>query len=1091
MKRNVLYSSLSTALLHLKNSLLTRAASRRGRRGKSIMKSTITLRRVLKWDSPSRNTIFTAATCLNTLAALLALATTARAQPIYDNFDTGGFNPAASWVLFNNPSYPATYTFPQVDAFGGYAFRMQGDVPLSPSSGDGIGTARAGAVCTNRVYTNFYVAADLSNWQTNAYKNTNFTMVALAGRMTPDANAIASGTNWNAVALYYWINSGTQNNPEGLGTGLIGICWVIKGCLNLNIPMYPDLGGLGPSAVAVWTLEPGRTYRFTFQGVGNYLTGSVYDTQDLTKPLGRVFGDTSLGELPPIFLPAPTNGWSGLFACRCASGNDSVGLTDATWDNFYADVAPPTSVSAPATPHGMIGAPQVVDRTPASWTNFYSPAAGISFTATTLTTTNAINTNAIRLILNGVDVSSSLTMSATSPATNVTATFGLPGSEYSLASNTVYDAHIILQDSFNRTTTNVWTFDTFSDAYLARYPNIECEDYDFQGGGYIPFPVPASGFSTNDNSWHTPAGAPIPLGYTFGINSALNGSLPEAKWGYIGMSGVNAYTNAGSGDYYECDRPWPQVGYPPDPNAIFGGFVGDSVPACEYRTGALGWPDFGNGAFNGDAVGTEEGAVWGLSMVNFTANGGIAQTCYAYDTKRQKYAALNTVGLEQFAPPNDPGTFFGVIGANNTNWWDVEEYNVVMTEGSDWFNYTKDWGTGTNYNVYLRAACALTQHLYLYNGATTNRANQLGTFHCTNALMWNWRYTPLLDTNGNLAVVNLGGTNTLRLEIAPEMPRWQTIEYGLALNYLAFVPYVSGSLQVTISPAGAVTAGAQWQVDGGSMQNSGATVTNLPPGLHTVNYSTVTGWTTPASQLVTVTGNQTLSTNGTYVAGIGSLTVTIDPQGARDAGALWQVDTGGWNNSGDTVSDLIAGSHTVNYSTVTGWTAPASQLVTVTGGQTTTTNGTYVATGSLTVTIDPQGARDAGALWQVDSGGWNNSGATVSDLTAGSHTVNYSAVTHWTTPMSANVTIAAGQTTTTNGTYVAVPLTLYSTAQLKRKGSVDWAQETGATVDYTLQKVTVGTNGTRYYQMRWDTKTKIIRVQRQNPNLILTYEVVP
>ena len=46
-----------------------------------------------------------------------------------------------------------------------------------------------------------------------------------------------------------------------------------------------------------------------------------------------------------------------------------------------------------------------------------------------------------------------------------------------------------------------------------------------------------------------------------------------------------------------------------------------------------------------------------------------------------------------------------------------------------------------------------------------------------------------------------------------------------------------GALQVTISPPGAVSAGAQWQVDGGPLQNSGAVVTNLAVGMHTVAFS--------------------------------------------------------------------------------------------------------------------------------------------------------------------------------------------------------------------------------------------------------------
>src|ERR1017187_3977548 len=63
----------------------------------------------------------------------------------------------------------------------------------------------------------------------------------------------------------------------------------------------------------------------------------------------------------------------------------------------------------------------------------------------------------------------------------------------------------------------------------------------------------------------------------------------------------------------------------------------------------------------------------------------------------------------------------------------------------------------------------------------------------------------------------------------------------------------TGSLQVTISPAGAISAGAQWQVDGGAWQSSGATVSGLAVGSgHTLSLNTISGWTTPASQTPTI-----------------------------------------------------------------------------------------------------------------------------------------------------------------------------------------------------------------------------------------------
>ncbi len=151
---------------------------------------------------------------------------------------------------------------------------------------------------------------------------------------------------------------------------------------------------------------------------------------------------------------------------------------------------------------------------------------------------------------------------------------------------------------------------------------------------------------------------------------------------------------------------------------------------------------------------------------------------------------------------------------------------------------------------------------------------------------------------------------------------------GLAQSY--------GSLEVTIYPQAAVNAGARWQVDGGGWQSSGATVSGLTVGQHTVSCSTVSGWTAPAAYPVSVVAKQTTLSSPQYVQQqYGSLEVTIYPQGAVNAGARWQVDGGGWQSSGATVSGLTVGQHTVSCSTVSGWTAPAAYPVSVVANQTT------------------------------------------------------------------------------------------------------------------------------------------------------------
>ena len=248
----------------------------------------------------------------------------------------------------------------------------------------------------------------------------------------------------------------------------------------------------------------------------------------------------------------------------------------------------------------------------------------------------------------------------------------------------------------------------------------------------------------------------------------------------------------------------------------------------------------------------------------------------------------------------------------------------------------------------------------------------------------------------------------------------KTITFTMFAAATAVAVYTSGGLTVTLSPAAAVTAGAQWQVDGGAWQNSAATVTGLSAGNHTVTYQTVPGWTAPVSEQVSVANGATKSITRTYVQQTGGICVVLGPAAAVVAGAQWNVDGGAWQSSGATVSDLAVGNHTVKYLAIAGWNAPPNALVPVTSNTTTSITGTYVQqTGSVQVTLAPVGAITAGAQWNVDGGAWQISGATVSGLAvAVSHTVNYNTITGWNSPSSTPATITCNNTTAATGTYV-------------------------------------------------------------------------
>ena len=289
-----------------------------------------------------------------------------------------------------------------------------------------------------------------------------------------------------------------------------------------------------------------------------------------------------------------------------------------------------------------------------------------------------------------------------------------------------------------------------------------------------------------------------------------------------------------------------------------------------------------------------------------------------------------------------------------------------------------------------------------------------------------WEVDGGTPQSSGATVTNLSvGTHTVSFTTISgwTTPSNQTVSVSANSTATASGSYVQqfGSLQVTLSPAAAVTAGAQWQVDGGTPQSSGATVANLSVGAHTVSFTTISGWTTPANQTVSVSANSTATASGSYVQQFGSLQVTLSPAAAVTAGAQWQVDGGTPQSSGATVANLSAGAHTVSFTTISGWTTPANQTVSVSANSTATASGTYVAIpqfGSLQVTLSPAGAVSAGAKWEVDGGTPQSSGATVANLLVGAHTVSFTTISGWTTPSNQTVSVSTNSTATASGSYV-------------------------------------------------------------------------
>ena len=239
-----------------------------------------------------------------------------------------------------------------------------------------------------------------------------------------------------------------------------------------------------------------------------------------------------------------------------------------------------------------------------------------------------------------------------------------------------------------------------------------------------------------------------------------------------------------------------------------------------------------------------------------------------------------------------------------------------------------------------------------------------------------------------------------------------------AITGSSIVTTTTGAVQVTINPN---NIGAMWKLDNGTNRLSGSIASQIAPGTHTVSFTAVTNWTTPVTQTITVSAGNNLQVTGTYTSTQhGSIQITVAPSAVVSAGGTWQLD--GVNKvSGVMVTNVTLGTHTVSFTSVNGWVTPASFNVNVTANLFYITSVTYarVPTGNLIVNISPSATWSAGARWFIDGGSLHTSGALVTNLSIGFHTLQYTAIPGYVSPPLGLVNIVSNMTSTVNVVYTA------------------------------------------------------------------------
>lgn len=236
-------------------------------------------------------------------------------------------------------------------------------------------------------------------------------------------------------------------------------------------------------------------------------------------------------------------------------------------------------------------------------------------------------------------------------------------------------------------------------------------------------------------------------------------------------------------------------------------------------------------------------------------------------------------------------------------------------------------------------------------------------------------------------------------------------------------PPNTGSLTVNLSPGGAVSAGAQWRVDGGSYRNSGDTATGLTPGSHSVSFKAVSGYDKPAEKLVSITSGVNATSTGSYSA-VAPSTYSLSVNYDSGKGYVTKSPNQSTYTEG-TVVRLSVSENTGFF--FDHWSGNASGsadplYITMNGNKSVTANfAVDTSMGHIRVDISPPQAAAEGAQWKYRNyTAWRASGNTQDFIPTGNGYVYFKDIPGWITPDQIQSPIVGGQTTAVNATYLEI-----------------------------------------------------------------------
>jgi len=225
----------------------------------------------------------------------------------------------------------------------------------------------------------------------------------------------------------------------------------------------------------------------------------------------------------------------------------------------------------------------------------------------------------------------------------------------------------------------------------------------------------------------------------------------------------------------------------------------------------------------------------------------------------------------------------GYVWLPSDTWWSGQDYsslNPYLDIFSPMF-YWQDGQINSNEEIYYSAPNYIISKISEIRdvlGSTTTQAKVMPTLSITTKVKYSdgiiqnldpyeWKKTQL-NVLGKLADENLVGYDLffhgkwLWPVYQDDTGQGQWIDWA---QYLAELALDNGSLRITISPQGAIDAGAQWRRIGEqTWRNSDYTESGISIGTYVVEFRDVSDWLTPPNQTVVIARNQTTFFSGNY-----------------------------------------------------------------------------------------------------------------------------------------------------------------------------------------------------------------------------------